>query len=330
MTRSDGDGGRERIDVTVAIPTRNRPDSLCQVVADVWAGRRRPDEILVICQGNHTQEAADRLRRAVPDAVPALRFYVSERTGSSSSWNDAVRLARGAFIAFSDDDMRLPPAWLETMLATWERDWDRGPVLLTGPIEVPPDTVDPEATPGRRPGDRPRVWRTAPTSGDVLYGGHFGAPRAAFDALGSPPFDERFGPGSRFPGAGDEEFALRLLDAGVPIAFEPSIHATHVADASSWVGSLFYHSQGAGALYVSRMQHRRPAAFGALFRTTGGLVAKGVRSAVRLRFRESAGWFASLAGMGMGAVRWLATEPRNATGRGAGDDVSALRLLPLD
>lgn len=293
------------VTVTVAIPTRGRPDGLGAVVRDVCAGERRPDEILVVCQGEDAMAVGRELRDTAPEAMPLLHFYVSDRTGASASRNDAIRLAEGEFIAFSDDDMRLPPTWLRTMIEIWERDWNRGSVLITGPIDAPEDASDLRVAPGRRAGDTRRVWESAPSSGDVLYGGHFGAPRAAFAVLGERPFDERFGPGAPFPGAGDEEFALRMLDAGVPIVFDPALRATHLAGADTWVASLFVHSQGAGAMFVSRLQERRPKALGAALRTAAGLVSRGLRSSLRLRLRESAGWFASLAGMSLGATRWL-------------------------
>jgi len=316
------------VTVTVAIPTRGRPDGLCAVVRDVCAGERRPDEILVICQGEDAMDVGRGLRDAVPEAMPRLHFYVSGRTGANASRNDAVQLAEGEFIAFSDDDMRLPPSWLRTMIEVWERDWNRGSVLITGPIDAPEDVGDPRVAPGRRAGDTRRVWRSAPSSGDVLYGGHFGAPRAAFAALGEHPFDERFGPGARFPGAGDEEFALRLLDAGVPIVFDPALRATHLAAADTWVASLFVHSQGAGAMFVSRLRERRPHALEAAWRTAAGLVSRGLRSSLRLRLREAAGWFASLAGMGLGALRWLVGRGPRAAAAG-GREPSRPRMADL-
>lgn len=315
--------------VTVAIPTCGKPDGLGAVVRDVCAGERRPDEILVVCQGDHAVEVGRGLRDAVPEAVSLLRFYASERTGASANRNDAIRLAAGEFIAFSDDDMRLPRAWLRTMLEIWERDWKRGHVLISGPIDAPDEAADPRIAPGRRAGEAPREWRSAPSSGDVLYGGHFGAPRAAFAALGDRPFDERFGPGADFPGAGDEEFALRLLDVGVPIVFDPALRAVHLAGADTWIASLFLHSQGAGAMFLSRLQERRPHALEAASRTAAGLVARGFRSGLRLRFRESAGWFASLAGMGVGAARWLLGGAGPWSARGVEREIPGPRLADL-
>jgi len=286
--------------ITVAIPTKDRPDGLCAVVRDLWEGTQRPEEILVVCQGAAV-ETAQQLSRQVPEPAPHIRFYASSRLGTNASRNDAVRLASGDFLAFTDDDMRLPPDWLETMLALWRGEWAGGDVLLTGPILSPGDLAAPGAAPGRRAGAERRVWRTAPLSGDVLYGGHFGAPRSAYERLGESPFDERFGPGSRLPGAGDEEFALQLLRAGVPIAFEPALQATHVAPPSAWVRDQFQHCQGSGALFVARREwDDQPAASRAVVMR----IAKGIKAAARFRLNEAAGRFAGLAGLAIGAWRW--------------------------
>lgn len=296
---------------TVAIPTRGRPERLCTVVRDICAGDRRPDEILVVCQGEGALDTAHRLNDEVPESVPILRFYASTRRGPNASWNDAIRLAVGEFIAFTDDDMRLPEEWLEEMIRLWVEDWDRAPVLLTGPILAPETASDPSATPGYRPGDGRRVWRSPPLVGDVLFGGHFGAPRDVFTRAGRPPFDERLGPGTRFPGAGDEEFAIRLLRAGVPIAFEPSLSATHVADVDTWIRSQHQHSIGVGASYLIRWSSGERRAPVAAMRTLCGVLLKGLHNFLRLHFREGAGRVAGALGILRGALRWTISAERH-------------------
>lgn len=319
MTKTDGSVAAARpqqpgTGVTVAIVTHERPDTLCTVVRDIWTGRRRPDEILVVCQGEGAVDTAHRLLREVPEAAPAVRFYASTRHGTNANWNDAVRLARGEFVAFTDDDMRLPEDWLEQMLDVWEKDWDRGEVLLTGPIHAPDGNSDPEATPGYRRGEERRVWRVPPRVSDMLYGGHFGAPRTVFARVEQPPFDERFGPGTRFPGAGDDEFAVRLVRAGVPVALDPSIQATHVASPGTWIGDQYRHSIGTGAMYVLRWSSGEPAVLRIVFRNLLTILVKVIRNLTRLRFREAAGRLAGVAGIVHGAWRWSVSgaseEPR--------------------
>lgn len=289
--------------VTVAIPTRDRAESLCAVVRDLWAGSRRPEEILVVCQGA-ADEAARLLRDEVSEATPVIRFYASRRHGTNANRNDAVRLASGDFVAFSDDDMRLPETWLETMLEVWRRDWKCGDVLLTGPIQSPVGNAQKSAAPGRRVGDARRVWTTPFPADDVLYGGHFGAPMTVYGRVGPAPFDERFGPGAPFPGAGDEEFALRVLGEDVPIVFEPSLQATHRAHPDTWIRDQFQHCQGSGALFVARSSRGDAGATRVATRTVATRIAKGVRASFGLRVREAAGRFAGLAGLALGAWRW--------------------------
>lgn len=300
-----------RANVTVAIPTRGGGPGLHRVVRDLWAGRRRPDEIVIVCQGDVAEETGRELIRAVPEASSVIRFYASTRRGTNAARNDAVRLAAGDFVAFTDDDMRLPADWLEAMLAAWKGGWNRGPVLLTGPIHPPEGVANAVAVPGVRTGDERRVWRMPPRRGDVLFGGHFGGPRGVYDRVGVPPFDERFGPGATFPGAGDEEFAIRLLRAAVPVVFEPSVRAVHVARHGEWVRSQFTHCQGTGALYMLRLASSEPAVWRSIWSTVWSLAGKGVRSASRLRLNEAAGRFAALAGMAFGAARWWVTGSQN-------------------
>jgi hypothetical protein len=138
----------------------------------------------------------------------------------------------------------------------------------------------------------------------VLYGGHFGAPKSVYSRIGQSPFDERFGPGAPFPGAGDEEFALQVLRVAVPIVFEPSLKATHLAETSTWIRSQYQHCQGSGALLVARSSQGDARMSRAAARAVFTRVGKGVRAMARLRFREAAGRFAGLLGLALGALRW--------------------------
>jgi hypothetical protein len=290
--------------VTVAIPTRERPIRLVQAVGDIWAGSRRPDELLIVCQGEGAMEIARRLVEEVPGVESALRFYASSRNGQNASLNDLVRLARGEFIALTDDDMRLPSDWLARMLEVWGNDWEAGDLIVTGPIDVPESVTNPRATPGYRPGEDRRVWRELPLVGDTLYGGHFGAPRSLFERLSAPPFDERFGPGTRFPGAGDTELARRALAKGMPIVFDPGVRATHLADPSSWIRSQHLHSIGDGAMFAVRASEGEPGMFGVAVRTLAAVTAKGLHNLAMLRVREGAGRLYGAVGLIRGAWRW--------------------------
>lgn len=306
--RSDEATGRaSRLDdlrVTVAIPTRERPNRLVQVVGDVWVGTRRPDEVLVVCQGEGATDIARSLVEEVSGVKSALRFYASRRTGTNANLNDLLRLARGDFIALTDDDMRLPPDWLARMLEVWSNDWKAADVIVTGPIDVPENVSNPHATPGYRPGEDRRVWRELPVVGDTLYGGHFGAPRSLFERLDGPPFDERFGPGTKYPGSTDTELARRALAQGMPIVFDPAIRATHLSNPSAWIRSQHLHSIGDGAMFLVRASEGEPGMLGVAVRTITAVTAKGLHNLATLRVREGTGRLFGAAGLIRGAWRW--------------------------
>lgn len=124
-------------------------------------------------------------------------------------------------------------------------------------------------------------------------------------------------------------FAMPVLTAGVPVAFEPSIRVTHAAHESEWIRSQFEHSKGAGAFLVLRSSVEERAVWSIAIREVAGITAKGVRAAARLHFRDAAGRFAAVAGILHGAFDWWRSDAGNqprATEPGAGD----LGLVPLD
>ena len=99
--------------VTVAIPTRNRPDLLRRALDSVLAQTYHPFEILVVIDGPDSNTEA--IVRREPDQ--RLRHHVNpQRLGGAGARNVAVSMARGHWIAFLDDDDVWLPGKLERQL----------------------------------------------------------------------------------------------------------------------------------------------------------------------------------------------------------------------
>jgi hypothetical protein len=102
----------DRPEVSVIVPTRNRPAFLRQAVASAL-GQEVALEVLVV------DDASDR-----PDALAALDFADprvrvqrrSEPGGAGRARNDALGVARGRWVAFLDDDDLMAPGRLATHL----------------------------------------------------------------------------------------------------------------------------------------------------------------------------------------------------------------------
>jgi glycosyltransferase involved in cell wall biosynthesis len=99
-----------RPDVTVVIPTKDRPDMLVLALASVCAQRDVAVEILVVDDGTEVDAAStvelvgDRRIRAIRNGGPH---------GVSGARNTGIDAARGRWVAFLDDD----DAWAPTKLA---------------------------------------------------------------------------------------------------------------------------------------------------------------------------------------------------------------------
>ena len=298
--------------LTVAIPTRGRPESLNRTIRALLSGIRWPDEIVISEQRTAAPGAT-----TLP-AVPAHVGLVHLRTdglGVSRSRNDAIEAATGDFVAFLDDDMVPEPDWLAAMVVEWERVWREGPVLITGPIDGP-DVGGTGRAAMRVPGTRRlagrRVWHGEPRSADVLYGGHFGAPREVFDRLGPRPFDERLGPGTPFPAAEDADFGWRVLAAGIPVVYAPEVRARHVTDKSTGAARYWSYGIGFGGAAAKHIRAGWRPARRLFLRALGTTSGKALRAAVSLRPAEASGRALAVVGMLVGLYRWSGAARRSA------------------
>jgi len=296
--------------LTVAIPTRGRPESLNRTIHALLSGIRRPDEIVVSEQRTTARGAA-----TIP-AMPARVDLVHLRTdglGVSRSRNDAIEAATGDFVAFLDDDMVPEPDWLAAMVVEWEGVWRGGSVLITGLIDGP-DVVGAGRAAMRVPGTRRlpcrRVWQGEPSSADVLYGGHFGAPRELFDRLGPRPFDERLGPGTPFPAAEDADFGWRVLAAGIPVVYAPEVRARHVTDKSTGAARYWSYGVGFGGAAAKHTRAGWRPARRLFLRALGTTSGKAVRAAASLRPADASGRALALVGMLVGFYRWSGAARR--------------------
>jgi glycosyltransferase involved in cell wall biosynthesis len=312
--------------VTVAIPTKNRPERLRETMESVLGGSRIPDEIVVSDQSpdGATRSVVERMRQAAGSC--RITYIRSSRPGSSANRNDALRAASGDFVAFVDDDIRVDTHWLENLLREWEEGWTRGPVLISGRILS-------GAAEGSIPDHGSRlsavrtVFRELPRSQDLLYGGAFAAPRELFDHLGPEAFDERLGVGARFRGGEDEDLGYRALRAGFPVVYEPTIVVTHYPETDGWRRSSFIRSFGGGAFFAKHVLRGDRTLLRNFGRVLLIQLGKAFRSYLRLREREGTMRLLASAGLIAGFLGWvLASERSPATGipvGGSGDSMGS-------
>ena len=104
-------------DVSVVLPTYNRAADLERALDSVLQQTADPREYEVIVVDNNstdgTAQVLDRLKARYPGR---LRTVVERKQGVSHARNAGIAAALAPILAFFDDDVRVAPDWIETII----------------------------------------------------------------------------------------------------------------------------------------------------------------------------------------------------------------------
>ncbi len=228
----------EAVAISVVMSTRNRaqylPDALQTLAAQQCDA---PFEVIVIDNGSSDNTPA--LLGAWCRKDPRFRTAREPRPGLSRGKNAGIRMARGALLLFTDDDVRVDPQWVAAYRDLFARRLD-ALVLAGGPIvPIPhdlggwPDWFDDAARAdvGLLHHREQRVLGTS----EYVWGGNMAVPRRLFDELGL--WKESAGlqgddrvllQSSEF--FEDTEFQDRVRNAGGSVWFCPGAVVQHRVD----------------------------------------------------------------------------------------------------
>jgi glycosyltransferase involved in cell wall biosynthesis len=104
--------------VSVVMVTRDRRDLVARALDALAAQTRLADEVLVIDNGSGDGTEALLAERLAAQRPPGLKLLPAPASLSvAEARNAAVAASSGDVIAFTDDDCRPRPQWLETLLA---------------------------------------------------------------------------------------------------------------------------------------------------------------------------------------------------------------------
>jgi glycosyltransferase involved in cell wall biosynthesis len=247
------------VTVTVVVSTLDRPATLARCVQALLVGSSRPDELVVVDQGE--PEGTARALEPAREAGIAVQHVRQPRLGLSASQNAGVRAAGSAVVAVVDDDCVPDTQWVEVVRRAFA---DRtAPLLLTGRVLPLPPVGERTLAVSSRLSTDPQVW-TAPTLPWLVgTGGNFAVTRTAYlDVEGN---DERLGTGTPGRGGNDLDLFQRQLAAGVHARYEPDLVVEHerstVAEHRSRRGSYGF---GLGAAAGRWLRAREPYAPGVL------------------------------------------------------------------
>ena len=215
--------------VSVVICTRDRAEDLARCLAALPGQTRVPDQVVVVDNASRD----DGRTRAVALAA-GVNYVREDRPGLDIARNRGVRTAIGDIIAFTDDDVRLHPRWLERMAAAFDRDHVLAVTGLVLPAELETAAqLHFETYWGFGRGYRPidfgaEFFRTDRTRGcpawEIGAGASMAFWRETFRRAGM--FDERLDVGAAGC-SGDSEYWHRVLFHGGTCRYEPAAAAFH-------------------------------------------------------------------------------------------------------
>jgi GT2 family glycosyltransferase len=294
-----GSSPRELLATSVLIATRDRPRLLSDTVQSILAGRQLPREIIVV-----DQSARPNREIAVLGNVGGceVRYLHPGARGASRARNAGLYAASQPTVVIIDDDMLLGDDSLERLLAGKRSDEDRvvitGRVLAASPdgpgLVQPPAALITQAEPASFKGRQPR---------QVVPGPNIALPRGVMIEIGG--YDERLGPGTRFPAGEDHDLSLRLLDAGCEVRHVPDAVVLHRA----WrtrrdVARLRWrYARGVGGFYAKHASLHDPHVLERALREVKARASRAAASTASSPTMAAA-QLVSLAGLLCGAVEW--------------------------
>jgi glycosyltransferase involved in cell wall biosynthesis len=273
---------RGSLGVTVAVPTRDRPELLRDCISTLQQVCYEPLEILIVDNAPSTSATRELVTKLARDD-PRITYTCEPSPGISEARNHALATARFDIVAFTDDDVLVDSGWISAIAAGFTADPEV--TCVTG--FVAPSALD---NPFQRYFDNryPHQGLFAPSRYDMrehrqaspLYpftAGLFGrganmALQRSF-ALSIGGFDTLLGVGAPCRGGEDLDLFVRILLAGGRISYMPAalIWHRHRENADALNQAVYLYGYGLGA-YLSKYLPNRE------LRT--GLVGYAVRQAI--------------------------------------------------
>jgi O-antigen biosynthesis protein len=240
------------IPVSVMVPTFDRPETLRRCLTALMQ-QQSPRTIEFIVIDNHPQSG---LTPSIVAAFPPVKLISEPQAGSSRARNVGIRACTYGIIVMVDDDVVVPPTWLELLLAPFNRPEVSAVTGQIMPLEV--------TTPAQQLfevfGGLGRGWQrrqvnrawadrhhtTAVPSWELGATANAAFRAAIFQDPAIGNFHEALGGGTPTKGGEDTYFLYKVLQGGGTIVYEPTawLWHEHRADLRAFARQLGGYRQG--------------------------------------------------------------------------------------
>lgn len=231
---------------SIVIPSRDRPAQLRTCLAALARLENPRDQFEVIVVDDGSREPYDRVIAEFTGAIP-LRDLRLEGGGPGQARNAGVSIARGRFVALTDDDCAPAPDWITKLAAAL---WRQPDALAGGrTINAIPDNVCSEAS---------QVlisylydyYHSGEHETRFFTSCNFALSAGAYRRNGG--FDSRF----RLAGGEDRDFCDRWTAAGGPMVYvrDAVVHHSHHLSLSGFLRQHFTYGRGAWHFHRARAE----------------------------------------------------------------------------
>jgi len=181
-------------------------------------------EIIVVDNNSHDDT------RAVTDgfyhSFPNLRYCMEKRQGLSHARNRGRQEANGSYVAYIDDDCKVPKHWLQTAIEIIEK---IDPAVFGGPYYAFYNSSKPYWWKDSYGAFEPSKTARVLTQDRYLRGGNIFIRRSLLEAIGG--FDSRYGMEGRKLAYGEETDLQKRIRAMRPdelIYYDPKLYVWHL------------------------------------------------------------------------------------------------------
>ena len=223
--------------VSIIIPTHNRPERIAACLQSLLALEYPCYEIIIVDNAPGTSDTADLIQRTYQDGNQ-VRYIREDRPGPSFARNAGIMAARGALLAFVDDDVVVDAHWLTELVRAFSLEKDVACVTgLVLPLELEtPAQFWFEEFGGFSKGFTSRIFNMREhhpgtplypyTAGRFGTGASMGCTAAFLHSIGG--FDSALGAGTRAQTGEDIAVFFQAVSQGNTLVYQPAALAYHL------------------------------------------------------------------------------------------------------
>lgn len=232
------------VDITIIVPTFNRPRALAVCLANLTALEPPPGgfDIVVVDDGGSTDLAP--IVAAARTPTVEIQLFRQPNRGPGAARNLGAREARGQWLAFTDDDCLPRPSWLVALHRVWQQEGN----VIAGGRTVNGLVSNPYSAASQLIVDAAyRYFNDDRRNSRFLASNNLGLSRTAF--LDAGGFDESFRIASE-----DRELCDRWLWRGGRIVFspEPIVEHRHHLSFAAFLRQHYRYGRGAAKFHQVR------------------------------------------------------------------------------